>query len=161
MGVGRIEEKERGRPVPEGEASLPVEVLDGDTVEADVELADGIHPGSAGSGRPGARAGGRDPERPEVSATKAVPVSEKPPGGTLDVGEAGLAAEVMELQPGVEHELQLGEQRIRMKADAAVKCDQVSVEVVKNFDFRAGFRQENSEATSEWLNIAFMFLNAV
>jgi len=48
-----------------------------------------------------------------------------------------------------------------MKADAAVKCDQVSVEVVKNFDFRAGFRQENSEATSEWLNIAFMFLNAV
>ena len=54
VGIWRIEEKECGRAVPDAEASFPIEILDRDAVQADVELADGIHAGSSGSGSTGA-----------------------------------------------------------------------------------------------------------
>jgi len=54
VGVGRIEEEECGRPVIACNAAFPVEVFDGDAVEADIELSDGIHASGAGSGCSGA-----------------------------------------------------------------------------------------------------------
>ena len=159
VGVWRIQEEECGRPIPEGNAVLPVEVLDGDTVEANVELSDGIEPGGSGSRCSCAGAGGRDAECAEISTSEAVPVAKKPPGGSLDVCEAGLVSEIFELLAGVEDELQLGEQRIRMKAHAAVECNQVTVEVIEDFDFRARLGEQDGQSACEWLDVAFMLGN--
>ena len=43
-GVWRVQEEEGFLPIVEIEAALPVEVFDGNPVESEVELPDGLHP---------------------------------------------------------------------------------------------------------------------
>jgi len=111
---------------------VPVQVLHGDAVQADVELPDGLHasaPGAAGSA-----ALRRCAECPEVGTSEAIPVPEKPARCALDVREARLVGEVEKLLSRIEDELQFREQRVGVKPDAAIERDQVAIEVIENLE---------------------------
>lgn len=77
----------------------------------------------------------------------------------MDVGEAGLVGEISKLLARVEDELEFGEEGLGVEPYAAVEGDEVSVEVVEDFDAATLFGEEDSEAAGEGLNVADMFRN--
>jgi hypothetical protein len=111
---------------------LPVQVLHGDPIQADVELPNGLH--ASAPGATGSAAFGRGAECPEVGTSETIAVPEKPTRCALDIREARLVREVEKLLSRIEDELQFCEQCVGVKPDAAVERDQVAIEVVENLE---------------------------
>lgn len=155
--VRGIHEEKRPWPVPNVEAAVPGEVFNNYTVKADIELADRVHAGRPGAGGPGSATDRGDAESSEVPATETISIAEEPPCRPLDVSETGLMGEILELLAGVEDELEFGEQGLGMESDAAIKGDQVAVDVVQDFDLGSRFRQKNREASGKRFHVAVVF----
>jgi hypothetical protein len=82
-------------------------------------------------------------------------------GRPPNIREDGLIVQhilhILKIQPGVQHELQLGFQFIGVFSNAAIQIDQIAVEVVVDLKILSGvLMKQNPSTTSKYLNVAFI-----
>lgn len=90
-------------------------------------------------------------------AAEAVLVSEKPARRPLNIGQARLIAEVDKFLARLQHEFQLGQERVLVETGATIKGDQVAVDVVDHLHFRARLRQKHGEPAGKRFDVAGVF----
>src|SRR5690606_9611706 len=123
---------------------FPGAVLDGGLVQARGDGADSIEARLAA----GERCLARDSEVAALAGEGEF-VACEPAGAALDLGEAGLRLEVLELLARVEHQLQLGAEGLGMAAGVAHERDQVAVDVVDDLDRRRLLGEKHRAAAEE------------